>query len=40
MTKNDFWDYRDLIFLIKEVQKLVLEKYDINLENEVRIIYN
>lgn len=40
MTKNDLWDYRDLIFLVEKAKKLVLEKYNINLENEVRIIYN
>lgn len=40
MTKNDFWDYRDLIFLIEKARKLVLKKYNINLENEVRIVNN
>lgn len=40
MTNVDNWDYRDLIYLIDLLTKKVKEKYDIILENEVRIIKN
>lgn len=40
MTINDNWDYKDLLYLIQKVQKEVKDKFDIFLENEVRIITN
>ena len=40
MTNKDFWNYNDLIYLIDLVQNKVLEKFDIKLEPEVRIIKN
>jgi len=38
MTLKDNWDYKDLLYLIEKVQQEVKDKFDIFLENEVRII--
>jgi len=40
MTKNDFWDYKDLLYLIDYVQKTVYDQFQIHLIPEVQIITN
>lgn len=39
LMNDGTWSYRDLLDLIAHAQKLVLDQFDIKLENEVQIIY-
>ncbi len=39
LMNDGTWSYRDLLDLVAHAQKLVLDKFDIKLENEVQIIY-
>lgn len=40
MTDKDNWDYRDLLYLIDLAKTKVKEKFNINIQEEVRVISN